>query len=1127
MATLIPKIFSAWQLVVKRSLAHWKVLLSVVTGVILACAIMSGTVVYYDALRDLALNQMLNEYSDQELDILITGDRGPTTSREHDLLFDEVDGDINKRLGGLINKQIHAGKTPTMFLTQRGREADAGKYNSRSYFAFVNSLEDYIDILPGGYLPRHNVLSANGETLEIEALVQRDVAIMFGLDVGDSLSAIPFWSDKTPVITVVISGIFDKKDFDDDVWYLENKVLDAATGKSFRTAAFYISENAYLNVLGPSFNRLVTNYAWLLDVDTDRINARNARSVLFGIEQLKADLATVTVGSREKTSLDRVLRQFDRKLFFTKLPMFVVMIFMAIVILYYVVTLSALSIEERRGEVALLRSRGARPIQILTVFGLEGITIVGLAIVVGPLLAGLIISFLGFTPAFSDLTGGARLEVIVSLPAYLLGLAGGILSFVAMIIPAVQASRVSVTQQRTNASRPGNSSFFQKYYLDVFLLIISIYLFHQLSQQGSIIAKDLVGELAINQMLLAIPALILIAAAMMILRLFPLVLNWLSKGLSSVLPPGLLLAIWNMSRNPTHYSRLVLLLILTAGLGIFASSFGATLEKSFEERVLYSTGSDIRVYGVKPRYRTSWDFRQGYRSPSRVRANKASLVKSYENVQGVDIASPLLRETGIDLTKGFGHRYEMIAVDPETINQVAWFRDDFAEDKTSDMIDNLKVETQPQGIVMPPDTYVIGARIKANRPHPSVRVTARLLNAQGQYTTYNLGTLNSSQWEDFEVSLRFGERQSIQLSRPLTLVALRIEETGDRRLQAGSILIDEIWAVEAWGKTVLEDFNDISDWSLIRSAPDADADVFRNVGGPDSDSGLALFSWTEGSSRTARGIFHGSSINSLPVLASSAFINNGGRKPGDVFDVSVGAFRVSVELISEINYFPTKMSLNDKYLIVDLKSLINYANLSAYTKELVPNEIWISSKTEDNKRSELVEVLGKVRNADSDIIFDRSVHLNEVQIDPLVQAGWRALLLLSFVAVLLLSCLGFAIHIYVSFRNRQLQFALLRTIGITGTQMLSMVWIEQLLVVAAGMALGTWMGGRLGSLIMPFLGHDDWGGRVIPPFVMQVDWSILIVTYGIMLLLFSCITVGMILLIHKIVVHKILRLGEQ
>ena len=55
-----------------------------------------------------------------------------------------------------------------------------------------------------------------------------------------------------------------------------------------------------------------------------------------------------------------------------------------------------------------------------------------------------------------------------------------------------------------------------------------------------------------------------------------------------------------MARSPTHYARLSLLLILTAGLGIFASSFGATLELSFEQRVLFSTGSDIRGEGVRP-----------------------------------------------------------------------------------------------------------------------------------------------------------------------------------------------------------------------------------------------------------------------------------------------------------------------------------------------------------------------------------------------------------------------------------------------------------------------------------------------------------------------------------------------
>ena len=78
-------------------------------------------------------------------------------------------------------------------------------------------------------------------------------------------------------------------------------------------------------------------------------------------------------------------------------------------------------------------------------------------------------------------------------------------------------------------------------------------------------------------------------------------------------------------------------------------------------------------------------------------------------------------------------------------------------------------------------------------------------------------------------------------------------------------------------------------------------------------------------------------------------------------------------------------------------------------------------------------------------------------------------------------------------------------------QLTAMVWLEQALVIVVGMALGIWMGARLGATIMPFLGHDDWGRQVMPPFVMEVDWGALIVTYGIMVLLFVLIGLGIVL----------------
>ncbi len=222
------------------------------------------------------------------------------------------------------------------------------------------------------------------------------------------------------------------------------------------------------------------------------------------------------------------------------------------------------------------------------------------------------------------------------------------------------------------------------------------------------------------------------------------------------------------------------------------------------------------------------------------------------------------------------------------------------------------------------------------------------------------------------------------------------------------------------------------------------------------------------------------------------------------------------------------MTLPDQlYLVADLTSLTQYANLGASNRQLEANELWISVADERQAGADIVQEIDDVRGYSATSIHDRDALLADSKVDPLVKAGWRSLLFLAFSAVLILSCLGFLVHAYVSFRSRQLQFALLRTVGLSSKQLITMVWLEQTLVIAAGMALGTWMGGRLGAIIMPFLGHDDWGGQVLPPFALQVNWSALLITYGLMAVVFAVITLGIIWLIHRISVQQILRMGEM
>ena len=1119
---------SAWQQVVKRTIAHWRLLSSVTIGVVLASTVMSGTVLYFDALRQLALKQAMAEYTPAELDIVLRIERGPTTREEFQKVSDLTNAEVDARVAWMLRDRINGGRSPVFFSATPGNEDQADTDNSRSYFVFLPTIEEHIRLSSGG-LPSDGLLSSADEPPELEAMVPRETAQLFGVEIGDRLVAVPTWpAPAVPWVNVVISGVFEREELQDqEFWHLEESTLRTATGASFRTIPFFVSEKSFLEALGPSLPKMKSTYAWLLDTDTGRVNAWNAEAAAGSLASMNRRLSTSLVGYGHTTALDNVLNEYDRRINLSKLPMFVVLVLIAIVVLYYVATMSSMVVETRRNEVALLRSRGANPAQILMVFALEGTMIAILAVLVAPLIAALGVSALGFTPIFSDFTGTATLTVSIRGSAYALSVLGGVISFVALMIPAVQASRTGVTQQRQYSARPSRLPAFQRYYLDILVLLVSIFLFLRLGEQGSVVATNHLGESTVNQLLLALPGLALIAAAMVLLRLFPLAMNLASRSFSSLMPTGPVLGLWQMARDPTHYARLSMLLILTAGLGIFASSFGTTVERSFEERVLYATGGGIRIGGVKLDS-------AGPGGPAAALGQapdgELSIVKAYEAVPGVVGVSPVVRTNGRDLETATGGSFDMLATDGERFSGVAWFREDFSDTPLEPLLESLKVPETPEGLALPLDARSVGIRVKPDRLHPTVRLSLRLRNAEGEHANFSLGTLGSTEWSVLETPLDIAGRQVFLAGRPLTIVSLQIDETGlERRLLSGSLLVDEITVSTATGETrVLESFDDTSSWRVLRNDPAASSDEL-GVSGElvEGESGSALFYWEAGAPLTPRGIFYGPERETLPVLANKAFVNTTGHSVGEEFEVEVARSRLPVKLIGVFDLFPTMTDQDKNLLVADLTTLNRYANLAATGRQSFPVELWISTAATGQEREDLLQSLRSVEGYESDAVQDSETRLAVTRADPLVEVGWSALLLIAFITVLVLSCVGFLIHAHVAFRNREFQLALLRTIGLSSKQLIAMVWFEQALVIALGLALGTWMGARLGATIMPFLGQRDFGGEVLPPFAIAVNWGALILTYAVMVFVLGVITFGMIWFIRRISLQRILRLGER
>ena len=121
-------------MVAKRSLSHWRLLSTVIIGVLLSSTVMSGTVIYFDALRELALKNSLDRVEDLDLDILIKAERGPTTVEEYQKVADATRYQHEGRLGWLFKDVQRSAKTATFYLTVPGNEENAGKDDARAFF---------------------------------------------------------------------------------------------------------------------------------------------------------------------------------------------------------------------------------------------------------------------------------------------------------------------------------------------------------------------------------------------------------------------------------------------------------------------------------------------------------------------------------------------------------------------------------------------------------------------------------------------------------------------------------------------------------------------------------------------------------------------------------------------------------------------------------------------------------------------------------------------------------------------------------------------------------------------------------------------------------------------------------
>jgi putative ABC transport system permease protein len=310
----------------------------------------------------------------------------------------------------------------------------------------------------------------------------------------------------------------------------------------------------------------------------------------------------------------------------------------------------------------------------------------------------------------------------------------------------------------------------------------------------------------------------------------------------------------------------------------------------------------------------------------------------------------------------------------------------------------------------------------------------------------------------------------------------------------------------------------------------SDGDTLRSSGGLTEEGMLihvAELRWGRGEFGQMRGFIYGDTPAPVPVLASSALIDITGIDVGDEILVVQDRVKMPIQVVSEIEFFPTLNPNDDPFIVAPLEPVLSYVNTSNFALDIQYDEVWV--RTEPGEISGVARSLGNGfgSGVSVDGVVDLLTVSEELAADPLTKAGWNALLGMSFVVVLLVSAFGFMVHAYVTYQDRVGEFALLRTIGLSMRQLLALVAVEQIMVLLPAIAVGIVMGGRVGGTIVPYLSNSGDGLRSVPPTITQIDWTGVALTLGTLGVVVVAVIVLVLIGVRRIAVQAVMRVAER
>jgi putative ABC transport system permease protein len=584
----------------------------------------------------------------------------------------------------------------------------------------------------------------------IPVLVYRDFSVKYGVRAGDIFSLTvrqpisdePNAPERRFETLAQVSGVWTPADRSDPFWFVNPSAL---------TDAFYVTPETFEKRVVELLPKPIDFSIWYYALDDTAMRVELVDRFLARIVTLRNEVFAERPGMSLNTNIDSTLMRYQNSAGELTLLMIAFAFPLIVIILYFIVLVSGMVVRRQESELVTFRSRGASSANVLALYAVQGVIVGLLALAIGLPIGYLIASLMSGTRTFLDFSGPMRM----SWPAFLdtldpnvlsfrFGVGAAVLAVLAALLPAFSASRTNVVQANADRGRNTRKPFWQRFYLDLLLLIPVVYGYLQLRNQGSIqvMGRTLSQEDPLRDPVrYLLPMLLMTSIALLVARLFPLVMRLISRvtgrwGGSFGPATSLLLAARELARSPRDYIGPLLLLIIATAIATFGASTAKTLDSHLIDSTYFRAGADLRLVengeSNQPRISNAM-FGSNETQPQAPQEKKPEYwsfmpVEDHSKIDGVEAFGRMTRLRAEPVVARQPDDSQIVAIDWREFHDVMKpaFRPDYAAQSFGALMNAIGEPKDNSGILVEP------AFLSSNRLRIGDRLQVEVLTTEGR-----------------------------------------------------------------------------------------------------------------------------------------------------------------------------------------------------------------------------------------------------------------------------------------------------------------------------------------------------------------------------------------------------------